>query len=68
MSSSRVRAFAPRKNELVIYLDTGVEPERFQALGPHRRGVSCLYVKRLADVDAATLRSLLERSIELTQA
>ena len=62
-----VIAFAPRKNELVLYLNTEIEPALFEALGPHRRGVGCLYVKRLADVDADTLRALVERSIELAR-
>jgi hypothetical protein len=61
-----VIAFAPRRTELVLYLSTEIEPERFDALGPHRRGVGCLYLKRLQDVDQDVLRGLVERSVELT--
>lgn len=57
-------AFAPRKAELVLYVENAVEEELFEALGPHRRGVSCLYLKRLAGVSDEALLALLERSVE----
>lgn len=57
-------AFAPRKSELVLYVESAIDEKLFTALGPHRRGVSCLYLKRLTNVDDATLRALLEASIE----
>jgi hypothetical protein len=60
-------AFAPRKTELVLYLNTDVEAALFDDLGPHRRGVGCLYVKRLGDVDGAALRRLVTRSLELAR-
>lgn len=62
-----VVAFALRKAELVLYLNTEIEAALFDELGPHRRGVGCLYVKRLADVDAVVLRRLVERSVELAR-
>jgi hypothetical protein len=62
-----VIAFAPRKTELVLYLNTELDPELFEGLGPHRRGVGCLYVKRLSDVDHTALRALLARSVELAR-
>ena len=47
-------SFAPRAAHLVVYL-TGGYADRYArllpGLGPHRTGKSCLYVKRLADVD-----------------
>lgn len=63
-----VIGFAPRRTELVLYLDTELEPGLFEALGPHRRGVGCLYLKRLADIDEAALRALVERSVALARA
>ncbi len=60
-------AFAPRKDSLVIYLVGGYQeryPKLLAQLGPHRTGKSCLYVKRLGDVDAGVLRRLVERSVE----
>ena len=34
-----------------------------QQLGPHRMGKSCLYVKRLADLDADVLEQLVVGSV-----
>lgn len=62
-----VIAFSPRKSELVLYLNTAIDSSLFDHLGPHRRGVGCLYLKRLADVDDQALRHLLDRSIELAR-
>jgi hypothetical protein len=36
-------------------------------LGKHRTGVSCLYVRRLADVDVAVLRKLIEAAARQTK-
>jgi hypothetical protein len=60
-------AFSPRKTEMVLYLNTEIEADRFDALGPHRRGVGCLYVKRLMDIDQTVLVSLIERSVTLAR-
>jgi hypothetical protein len=58
-------AFAARKSEIVLYLSSEIEPTMFDTLGKHRRGVGCLYIKRLSEVDLDTLRRLLTRSVEL---
>ena len=50
----------------MLYLNTELDPALFEGLGPHRRGVGCLYIKRLSDVDHAVLRTLIERGVELT--
>ena len=34
-----------------------------EKLGPHRMGTSCLYVKRLADLDAGVLERLVVGSV-----
>lgn len=54
--------FAARKANLVLYLMAGVEahPELLERLGKHRTGQSCLYLTRLAKVDEAVLRELVE--------
>ncbi len=62
-----VIAFSPRKAELVVYLNTAVEDALFERLGPHRRGVGCLYLKRLSDVDRVALQCILERCLELAR-
>ncbi|WP_313228258.1 DUF1801 domain-containing protein [Sphingobium yanoikuyae] len=54
--------FAPRKAELVFYL-AGLDDADLMALGKHRRGKGCLYVKRLADIDMGTLEALIVQSL-----
>ena len=58
--------FSPRASELVLYLTCGFP--RHQALldrlGKHRHGKSCLYIKRLADVDEEVLEILCAESLE----
>jgi len=60
-----VVAFAARKPELVLYIMPGFP--RYAALlkrlGPHRTGKSCLYVKRLADLDLEVLETLVAESV-----
>jgi hypothetical protein len=57
--------FSPRKQDLAIYIMAGLSGEGalLRRLGPHRAGKSCLYVKRLADVDLRAMQTLLRRSI-----
>jgi Domain of unknown function (DU1801) len=59
---------APRSAHLVVYLSGGFADrhEHLQErLGPHRTGKSCLYVKRLADIDVEGLRELVRRSMKV---
>lgn len=58
--------FAIRGRELVIYLDCEQEEQRARLadLGPHRMGRSCLYFKRLADLDRKVLEELVVGSVE----
>ncbi len=52
--------FSPRKAELVLYVLTeSAEQDAFLArLGKHKTGKSCLYIKRLSDVDQGVLEEL----------
>lgn len=56
--------FAPRKNDLTLYIMPGFEPfaDLMARLGKYKTGKSCLYVKKLADVDQAVLKQLLAES------
>jgi hypothetical protein len=56
--------FASRKNALTLYLmlDLDQQGERLAALGKHKRGKGCLYIKRLADIDDEALRNLIRAS------
>lgn len=52
--------FSPRKANLVFYL-SGCEERRdafLARLGRHKAGKGCVYVNRLADVDADVLREM----------
>ena len=57
--------FAVRGKELVVYLSAeGPGQEALLAkLGKHKMGKSCLYLKRLADLDAAVLEKLIAGSV-----
>ena len=62
--------FSPRKQDLTLYIMRGLE--RYDALlkklGKHKTGKSCLYVKKLDDVDMPTLKQLIKQSIADTAA
>ncbi len=58
--------FSPRKQNLVVYITSGFE--RFNSLmkqlGPHSTGVSCLYLKKWAEIDKKVLSELVAESIQ----
>jgi Domain of unknown function (DU1801) len=50
--------FSPRKASLVLYVDAGSHDTLLARLGKHSTGKGCLYVKKLADVDAGVLEQI----------
>jgi Domain of unknown function (DU1801) len=60
-----VAGFSPRKPATVIYIVTSARGSEalFAKLGRHTIGKSCLYIKKLADVDQAVLKTLVVKSI-----
>lgn len=58
--------FSPRSAALTVYCMPGFAAQRdlLDRLGPHTTSVSCLYIRRLDDVDADVLRTIVERSFE----
>ena len=58
--------FSPRKGQTVLYLIDGFEghAELMAKLGKHKTGKSCLYVKRLSDIDETVLEELCVRSLQ----
>lgn len=58
-------AFAIRGRELVVYLgvDDPGQAELLARLGKHKMGKSCLYFKRLADLDVKALEALIALSV-----
>jgi hypothetical protein len=57
--------FAPRARNLTLYIMSGFAAydSLMKRLGKHSTGKSCLYVKRLADVDQDVLRALVDQSV-----
>ena len=55
-----IAGFSPRKQNLTLYLMTGVERYRqlLGRLGKHKTGKGCLYIKDLDDVDLDVLSEL----------
>lgn len=58
--------FSPRKQNIVIYIMDGLEKYRelLSQLGKYRTGKSCLYFKRLNDVDENVLNDLIKLSVD----
>ena len=58
--------FSPRAKELVLYLLCGADRQSslLERLGRHRTGKSCLYIKRLSDVNEKVLEELIVDCLE----
>lgn len=58
--------FSPRKQNLTLYIMAGFEQydELLARLGKFSAGKSCLYIKKLEDVDQDMLRELVRLSVE----
>jgi hypothetical protein len=56
--------FSPRKQNLTLYIMAGFgrRPDLMKRLGKFSTGKSCLYIKRLSDIDEQVLASLIEDS------
>jgi hypothetical protein len=57
--------FSPRKQNLTVYLMSGFPTHAalMKRLGKFKTGSSCLYLRRLADVDAKVLKELIRESV-----
>ena len=60
--------FSPRKNALVLYLmlNLGKQTDNLAKLGKHKTGKSCLYIKKLSDVDLNVLEGMVRESFQQT--
>ena len=58
--------FSPRKQNLSLYIMAGFRDfdTLLAKLGKHKTGKSCLYIKRLDDIDLKVLELLISRSIK----
>jgi len=61
-----VIGFSPRKQNLTLYIMSGFDgqAELLKKLGKHTATGSCLYIKRLSDVDLPTLKKLIRASVK----
>jgi len=55
--------FSPRKNNITLYVNIDNE-YLMQQLGKYETGKSCLYVKKLADVNTDVLETIIAHSVE----
>lgn len=58
--------FSPRKNDLTLYIMAGFADykELMAKLGKHKTGKSCLYIKKLDDVELPVLKKLITKSVD----
>jgi hypothetical protein len=56
---------SPRKQALTVYVMSGFDEygTLLEALGPHKTGRSCLYIRDLAKVDQTVLARLIRKSV-----
>ena len=61
-----ITGFSPRKQSLTIYIMPGFKKYEalMKELGKHTTGKSCLYIKRLEDVDMKVLKELVASSFK----
>ncbi|MBI9049583.1 MAG: DUF1801 domain-containing protein [Anaerolineaceae bacterium] len=57
--------FSPRKQAITLYIMDGFDKhaELLGKLGKHKTGKSCLYIKKLEDIDMDILRELVCQSV-----
>jgi hypothetical protein len=60
-----ITGFSPRKQNLVLYIMPGFKryTELMNKLGKYKTGKSCLYIKKLEDVDIKVLKELISKSV-----
>ena len=58
--------FAPRKQALTLYIMAGFDQydNLLEKLGKFKTGKSCLYIKKIEDIDLPALRDLVAQSVE----
>lgn len=64
-----VIGFSPRKQHLAIYIMPGFAhyQQQLARLGKHKTGKSCLYIKKLADVELSVLEDISRNSVNEMQ-
>jgi hypothetical protein len=62
-------AFSPRKAAISLYVYTGAKEHKYllEGLGKYKMGKSCIYVKKLSDINLDILKRLAKESIKYVQ-
>lgn len=65
-----ITGFSPRKANTTVYVMPGYADltEELGRLGKHKKGVSCLYINTLADVDLEVLAEIVTKGVAFMQA
>lgn len=65
-----VTGFAPRKQALAVYIMPGFSRfgKLMSKLGKYKTGKSCLYIRRLEDIDETVLEQLIRESVDYMRA
>ncbi|MGJ8529242.1 DUF1801 domain-containing protein [Maritalea sp.] len=58
--------FAARKANIVLYIMSGFSDydELLEKIGKYKTGKSCLYIKRLSDIDESILEEMVTKSVQ----
>jgi len=61
--------FSPRAQNLTIYIMPGYQDfdEELSRLGKHSMGKSCLYIKRLSDIDEKVLKEIIVKGLAIME-
>lgn len=61
--------FSPRKHNLTLYIMPGYQFDKMQdllsKLGKHKLGKSCLYLKRISEVDEGALEDIVRTGVNI---
>lgn len=61
-----ITGFSPRKKNLTLYIISGFDRynELMEKLGKYKTGKSCLYIKKIEDINRNVLKELIQLSVE----
>ena len=61
--------FSPRKSAISLYVYTGCsgQEDLLKDLGKFKMGKSCIYVKKISDIDLEVLKKIMRSTIEFLQ-
>lgn len=61
--------FSPRKTALTLYVNAGCEEQdnMLENLGKYKMGKSCIYVKKLSDINIDVLKEIMQSTIDFLE-